>query len=84
MENLPLFAATVILGNLAGLKKDGVHGMTGFVGFYLALRLAYTGVYIGTDTQGPTSVRTGLWMASVGLCFRVIFEAAKALGAARL
>ncbi|ORY13688.1 hypothetical protein BCR34DRAFT_480590 [Clohesyomyces aquaticus] len=82
MENLPLFATTVILGNLAGLKKDGLHGMTGFVSIYLGLRLAYTGVYLSTDTQGPTYIRSGIWIASVVLCFRVIADAAKKLGTA--
>ena len=80
MENLPLFAAAVILGNLAGLKKEGLGGMTGFAGTYLAMRLAYTAVYLTTKTQGPTVLRSGLWVAGFSLCFRIIFKAAKALG----
>ncbi|KAF2463192.1 uncharacterized protein BDR25DRAFT_307939 [Lindgomyces ingoldianus] len=84
MENLPLFATAVILGNVAGLKKEGLGGMNGFAGLYLALRLAYTSVYLTHTTQGPTLLRSGLWIASVGLCFRVIFKAAKALGGAGL
>jgi uncharacterized MAPEG superfamily protein len=83
MENLPLFTAAVILGNLAALKKDGLDGMTGFAGTFLAIRLAYTAIYVNTRSQGPTLLRSGLWMASFGLCFRVIFKAAKALGSSR-
>jgi uncharacterized MAPEG superfamily protein len=83
MENLPIFAAAVILGNMAGLKKDGWGGMTGFAATFLAIRLAYTAVYVTHTTQGPTLIRSGLWMAGVGLCWRIMFKAARALGGAR-
>jgi uncharacterized MAPEG superfamily protein len=46
MENLPLFATAVILGNMAGLRKEGLGGMTGFAASFLAVRLAYMAVYI--------------------------------------
>ncbi|KAF2740030.1 hypothetical protein EJ04DRAFT_264229 [Polyplosphaeria fusca] len=80
MENMPLFCTAVVLGNMAGLKKQGLDGLTGFAGMYLGVRLAYTAAYLTTKTQGPTLLRSGLWAASVGLCFRVLFKAAKALG----
>jgi uncharacterized MAPEG superfamily protein len=83
MENMPLFTAAVILGNLAALKKEGLDGMTGFASTFLAIRLAYTAVYLNTNTQGPTLLRSGLWAAGFGLCFRVLFKAAKALGGSR-
>ncbi|KAF2690993.1 hypothetical protein K458DRAFT_412309 [Lentithecium fluviatile CBS 122367] len=84
MENLPLFTSAVILGNLAGLKKEGFGGLNGFAASYLAIRLAYTAVYLTHKTQGPTAMRSALWAAGVGLCLRVIFKAAKALGGARV
>ena len=80
MENLPLFAAAVILGNMAGIKKDGLGGMTGFVASFLAVRLVYTAVYITNKTQGPSLLRSGLWATGVAMCGRVIFKAAKGLG----
>ncbi|KAF2786020.1 hypothetical protein K505DRAFT_330634 [Melanomma pulvis-pyrius CBS 109.77] len=83
MENLPLFASAVVLGNMAGLKKDGLSGMTGFAGIYLAIRLAYTAIYLNTNTQGPTVLRSALWVAGFSTCFRIIFKAAKALGGSR-
>ncbi|KAF2019065.1 hypothetical protein BU24DRAFT_418663 [Aaosphaeria arxii CBS 175.79] len=83
MENLPLFAVAVVLGNLAGLKKDGLGGMTGFAASFLAIRLAYTAVYINNKTQGLTLVRSGLWAAGVGLCWRIIIKSAKALGSSK-
>lgn len=84
MENLPLFATAVVLGNMAGLKRDGLGGMTGFAATFLAIRLAYTIIYVNHTTQGPTLIRSGLWAAGVGLCFRIIVKAAKALGGARV
>lgn len=84
MENLPLFASAVILGNMAGLKRDGFGGLNGFAASFLALRLAYTAVYLTHKTQGPTAARSLLWAASVGLCLRVIVKAAKGLGGLRI
>ncbi|KAF2120551.1 hypothetical protein BDV96DRAFT_641224 [Lophiotrema nucula] len=84
MENLPLFATAVILGNMAGLKKEGLGGMTGFAATYLAIRVVYTAVYLGVKTNGPTIARSGLWIAGFSLCFRIIFKAAKALGGGKV
>jgi len=84
MENLPLFASAVILGNMAGLKRDGIHGLTGFAGLFLAIRIAYTAVYLGTKTNGPTMVRSTLWATGSVLCVRVMLEAARALGKTKL
>ncbi|CAO2650397.1 Nn.00g016890.m01.CDS01 [Neocucurbitaria sp. VM-36] len=81
MENLPLFASAVVLGNLAGLKKGE---LTTFVASFLAIRIAYTAVYATHQTQGPTLIRTGLWNAGVLLCFRTIIKAARALGGTRV
>ncbi|KAF2706873.1 hypothetical protein K504DRAFT_459298 [Pleomassaria siparia CBS 279.74] len=83
MENLPLFAAAVILGNMGALQKDGLAGMTGFAATFLAVRVAYTASYLTTSTNGPTFLRSGLWIAGFSMCFRIIFKAAKALGASR-
>ncbi|KAH8730991.1 hypothetical protein GQ44DRAFT_746367 [Phaeosphaeriaceae sp. PMI808] len=80
MENLPLFATAVVLGNLAGLKKDGLDGLNGFAAMFLAIRVAYTGVYVSAETQGPTLLRSGPWMAGVAVCFRTIIRAARVLG----
>jgi uncharacterized MAPEG superfamily protein len=84
VQNLPLFATAVVLGNLAGLKKRGLDGLNGFAALYLAIRVIYTGVYVTHETQGPTAARSGLWVAGVALCFRTIFQAARALGGDRV
>lgn len=80
MENLYLFATAAILGNIAGLKKDGLGGLTGFAASFLALRVAYTIVYISNKTQGLAFMRSAVWATGVGLCFRIIIKSAKALG----
>lgn len=77
MESFPLFTAAVVLGNIAGLKEDE---MTSFAAYFLAFRVAYMLVYATHKTQGPTALRTGIWYVGVGLCFKMIIQAAKALG----
>ncbi|KAF1994063.1 hypothetical protein P154DRAFT_527304 [Amniculicola lignicola CBS 123094] len=80
MENLPVFATAVILGNMAGLKKEGLGGMTGFASLFLGLRVLYTVAYLTTTTRAPTLLRSGLWFTGTILCFRTIVKAAKSLG----
>ncbi|KAF1835483.1 hypothetical protein BDW02DRAFT_284097 [Decorospora gaudefroyi] len=77
MENLPLFIAAVVLGNMAGLKQDD---LTAFVTAFLAIRVCYTVAYIMTSSQAPTLLRSGLWVAGFSLCFKVIIGAAAAMG----
>ncbi|KAI4641644.1 hypothetical protein J4E93_007742 [Alternaria ventricosa] len=76
MENLPLFMGAVILGNMAGLPQGE---LASFSASFLAVRVAYTAAYITTSTQAPTLVRSGLWIASVSMCFRTIIRAAGAM-----
>lgn len=47
-----------------------------FVSSFLAVRMAYTVAYITTSTQAPTLIRSGLWVAGLSLCFRVILRSA--------
>ena len=77
MESFPLFTAAIVLGNIAGLKKED---LTRFAGYFLALRVAYMAVYATHKTQGPTILRTGIWYVGIGLCFKTIVQAAKAMG----
>jgi uncharacterized MAPEG superfamily protein len=77
MESFPLFTAAVVLGNIAGLKDED---LTNFAAYFLAVRVAYMVVYATHKTQGPTALRTGIWYVGVGLCFKTIVQAAKAMG----
>jgi uncharacterized MAPEG superfamily protein len=66
----------VILGNMAGLPEDE---LAAFGTSFLAVRAAYTVAYITTSTQAPTLARSGLWIASVSICFRTLVRAAGAM-----
>lgn len=77
MESLPLFTAAVVLGNIAGLKRED---LTSFAAYFLAVRVSYMAVYAMHTTQGPTALRTGIWYVGVGLCFKTLIQAAKAMG----
>jgi len=72
IENLPIFAAAMVVGNMARLK-----GLERIAGIYLALRAIYSVVYIQTSDNRFILVRTGLWAASLGVCFDVFRRAAE-------
>lgn len=76
MENLPLFATAMILGNIAKLPADE---LSKTAGTYIALRAIYFITYIMTSRKQYTVVRSGLWIGSVVLCIRTIVQAAKAM-----
>ncbi|KAF2428852.1 hypothetical protein EJ08DRAFT_313377 [Tothia fuscella] len=79
MENLPIFATAIVLANTAGLKRAGLDGIDGFVGMWFAVRIAHTISYIGIEDRRLSYVRSGLWVVSLGLCFRMFGKAAKVL-----
>ena len=62
---------------MAGLKQDE---LSTFASYILAVRIAYTIAYVTTSTQGPTFVRSGLYIAGLSLCLRVIIRAAAVMG----
>ncbi|KAB2577520.1 hypothetical protein DIS24_g3734 [Lasiodiplodia hormozganensis] len=80
MENMPIFIAAVVLGNMAGLHKvEGSDGMTWFTGAFLLVRAAYILVYALNDTQPKSYARSLLYDIGVGLCWRTLFKAAAKL-----
>jgi uncharacterized MAPEG superfamily protein len=80
LENLPLFATAIVLGNLAGFKKEGWKGLYGFAAAFLALRTLHTATYISTTDNAASYLRSGLWVSSSVLCLNVITKSALALG----
>ena len=84
MENLPIFGFAVVLGNMAGLKREGIGGLNGFVATFLAIRAIYTVIYVNNTTQGTTVLRSGLFFTGLGLCFSTIIRSAKALNGLKL
>ena len=63
---------------MAGLAAEELDT---FVAFFFAVRIAYTVAYITTSTQAPTLIRSGLWVAGISLCFRVILRSAAVIDA---
>jgi uncharacterized MAPEG superfamily protein len=84
MENLPIFATAIILGNMAGLKKEGISGLNGFAAIFLAVRAIYTATYANHTAQGLTWLRTGLYFTGFSLCLRIMVKSAKALNMPKL
>jgi len=80
LENLPLFATAIVLGNLAGFRKEGWKGLYGFTAAFLVLRTLHTISYISIKTSGASYIRTFLWATSSALCLNVITKSAWALG----
>lgn len=73
MENLPLYAAAVILGNMA--KLDSTY-LNGFTVAYLASRVGYTYCYINIADRKKSFARTGIWAVGMVLCLTTIVKAA--------
>jgi uncharacterized MAPEG superfamily protein len=79
VENLPLFASAVIVANAAGMTKDGQAGLDAFVGAWFAIRAAHSLSYIYISDSKMSYLRSALWIASLGLCFKVFGQAARVL-----
>lgn len=75
-ENAPLFFASIIAGNVAGLDQSDLNI---FAGGYLALRVLYTVFYLRTNTQLPTIVRSSAWVGMVGMCWAILLKSASAM-----
>ena len=72
IENLPLFAAAIICGNIARMGPDTLNGACGA---FLGLRVAYLVAYIGITETRLSFARTAIWMSSVAVCFYVLISA---------
>lgn len=77
MESLPLVAATVLAGNMAGLGKEG--GLNGFCAGIGALRVVYDVLYINTENNAYTGLRSGVWMAGIVWSLKVLWSAGRVL-----
>lgn len=80
IENAPLFFATVLLSVLAESVSRQEVGSAWFAGLFLGLRVAYTGLYISTEDEGLSRVRSFVFMGSLALAFWQIWKCAVVLG----
>lgn len=79
LEQLPLFASAIIVGNAAGLPRKGLLGLDTFVGAWFALRALHTVSYIAGSSRNSAWIKTGVWAASLGMVFTVFGQAARVL-----
>jgi uncharacterized MAPEG superfamily protein len=79
LEQLPLFASAIIVGNAAGLPRKGLFGLDTFVGAWFVLRALHTVSYIAGSTKQTAWIKTGVWATSLGLVFTVFGKAARVL-----
>ncbi|KAI1494520.1 hypothetical protein F5X96DRAFT_567017 [Biscogniauxia mediterranea] len=72
-EALPLYAAAVVAGNVAGLPRDTLNALAAG---YIASRAAYTWVYIwGQNNRKLADARTLVWGVGVGLVMTLFVKA---------
>lgn len=79
IEQLPLFASAIIVGNAAGLPRKGWFGLDTFVGAWFAVRALHTVSYIAGSTKQAAWIKTGVWAASMGMLFTVFAKSARIL-----
>ena len=76
MENLPLFFASVICANMAGLNTGTVNSVcAGFLG----LRAFYSVMYIAATDRKLQALRSLAWVGSVGSCLYLLIKAGNVL-----
>ncbi|ORY75327.1 hypothetical protein BCR35DRAFT_314653 [Leucosporidium creatinivorum] len=71
-ENWPIFAAAVIAGNVARLP---VATLNLFAGAYLASRVLYNVLYIGTTSPTLSALRSVTYVAGIVGCSTIFIQA---------
>jgi len=75
-ENLSFFACAVVAGNLAGLPPSTLNKLAGS---YLATRTIYNLVYINNTNVKVATLRSLIWMVSVGQIITLYVKAGNVL-----
>lgn len=75
-ENLGLFAAAVVIGNVAKLDNSLLNTLS-FA--YLASRVAYNGLYIAGTTDTLANIRSLAFLAGVGVIWTFFIKSAGVL-----
>jgi uncharacterized MAPEG superfamily protein len=75
-ENLGLFAAAVVVGNVAKLDNAVLNGLA-FA--YLGSRAVYNGLYVWGTTDAMANARSVAYLAGVGLIFTFFIKSGNAL-----
>jgi uncharacterized MAPEG superfamily protein len=75
-ENIGLFAAAVVAGNIAGLPFRTLNLLSGG---YLASRIVYNLVYINNTTPAVAASRSGVYLSGVGIIMTLFIMSGNAL-----
>lgn len=77
-ENIGLFAAAIVAGNIAKLP---VSTLNTSALFYLASRAVYTLLYVKTETLQWSQLRTVVFLSGIGTIFTLFIKSGNALNA---
>ncbi|PVH88067.1 hypothetical protein DL98DRAFT_544593 [Cadophora sp. DSE1049] len=75
-ENLGLFAAAVVAGNLAGLPAQTLNTLSGG---YLVSRIFYNYIYINNTSQAAANSRSAVYLTGIGMIFTLFIKSGNAL-----
>ena len=75
-DNIGLFAAAVVAGNVAGLSPRVLNGLS--LG-YIVSRVVYTWVYIGNETKMLANARLVTFFSGMAMVFTLFIKAGNKL-----
>ena len=75
-ENIGLYAAAVVAGNIAGLNAATLNYLSGG---YLLSRMAYNIIYINNESTTAGNTRTGVFLTGIGLIMTLFVKAGNKL-----
>ncbi|KAJ4381877.1 hypothetical protein N0V86_003245 [Didymella sp. IMI 355093] len=75
-ENLGLFAAAVVIGNVAKLPNETLNTLSAA---YLATRVAYNALYIGGTTEMLARLRSVSFVTGIGIIFTFFIKSGNVL-----
>ncbi|MCJ1285383.1 hypothetical protein MMC26_004723 [Xylographa opegraphella] len=75
-ENIGLFAAAVVAGNVAGVDNWWLNALSGG---YLVSRVVYNVIYINNESVALANTRTGVFLSGVGMCMTLFVMAGNRL-----
>ncbi|MCJ1257921.1 hypothetical protein MMC24_005749 [Lignoscripta atroalba] len=71
-ENLSLYAAAVLAGNMANLDNSWLNMLSGG---YLASRVLYNLVYVNNESSTAANARTAIYMGGMGMIMTLFVQA---------
>ncbi|KAM5442782.1 hypothetical protein MferCBS31731_002168 [Microsporum ferrugineum] len=76
MESIPIYAATIIAGNIAKLPISELNFLAAE---YLGCRVLFAALYMGTSSEIMSYARTGVWFWSLGRLLQTLIKAGNAV-----